>query len=140
MSVFLSNLPAIAIGHNNAAQMMHLHWYNNKLFRRYYEYIETRYKPYETLVLSAARRQKPLGLPSAEWVFPYLDVDQVKYIMNTFFPNNQRDRAFTIRTLDTEVNVWYNYNAIGELPNFAETWDGTAYKDVVWKFFDLRRI
>lgn len=138
MSIYLGDLPAIAIGHNNQSAMMHLHWWNNKLFRRFYNYIETTYQPYETLVLSAARRNKPMGLPTATWKFDLLEVEQVEWVESTFFPQKERDIFVTIRTLDTEAHVWRNYNATFNHPRFHEFWRNAYYRDVVFEFFDLR--
>lgn len=140
MSIYLYNLPALSLGHNNTAQLSHLHWLNNELFSDYYNYIETTYQPYESLVMSAARRQKPMGLPSATWRFDSLSVKQVQWLNSQFFFAQERDYLVTMRTLDTEQNVWYNYNAILNRPRFHEYWVNTDYRNVVFEFFDLRRI
>jgi hypothetical protein len=134
------DLPAIAAGHDNLSGIAHLHWHNPKLFRQYAEYIRTTYQPFESQVLSAARRYKPMGLPTATWVFELLYVEQVTWINETFFPNNERDVLVTIRTLDTERHLWQNYNATFNRPLFQDFWTGSDYREVVFSFFDLREI
>jgi hypothetical protein len=140
MSVYVYDLPAIAPNHNNVSNLMHLHWWDNKLFRDYHNYIETKFTPYETLVLSAARRSKPMGLPTAQWLFPSFNKEQADWFINTFFQSSDFDALVTIRTLDSDENKWYNYNAIFKKPRFHEFWVGTDYRDVVLEFFDLRKL
>lgn len=141
--------PYIATGFNNAANMQPLYKLGTNpvcdlpYFIEYKDenMIEIRFSQNEGTQLTGDRRQIPINLPTAQWEFAVLSLDDYNFLADTFC-SNRLDGEVTIRTYDFENDTWANYNAIMQIntQDRSAVFNGFEFRPFIIQFIDMRAI
>lgn len=132
MPFLFHEIEKISEGWDNEEELLALWEYDDCLFQWSRSGFATAWKGWQTLQLNGDRVQVKIGLPTVQWLLPYLDYREL-VILLALGPQ------VTLRTFNRDSNTWQNFNATMLLTERTQP-NNNRYYDLDYDitFIDLR--